>query len=311
MGEIRVWVRTSAPALASILALAGCGGSDDPSPSTDDAGTDLRSPDAYECVVPPETIAEVTGFTFTSIEPDGGGIGGSSGSLTWQGCEYETDGNATVELSVIVDDEGEPDVASYDAFVAGVPADESAAELADGSFVDRLDQVWVKTDDATVSFSLRSTRDGSDPPPVDDLVAIAAGVLQARGGEKDCGKLPGQVPLRYPASSSITTGTFDNGTGDFTTCLFEVLIDREKWLLEVGHRDDPAVFDQLRAERDDADVGGPVLVEGVGDSAVHLRDALYFKDGGTAYALSGEDDRNQPLEPEVLQAIAAAVVAAG
>ncbi len=190
MREFQVWRKTPALALASVLVLAaaGCGDdSDDPSDDPDEGAAsesldreELESPGTFDCALPSETPTEITDLTFTGVEPDGGGFGGTRGSLAWQGCTYETDGDAQVMIAIIVDAQGEPDVASYDEFAEGA----------------------------------------------------------GRSSE-------------------------------------------------------------------------PVLVDGVGDSAVRYRDRLYFKSGDTAYAVSGEDDQDDPLAPEVLDEIAAAVVDAG
>ena len=294
----------------------GCG---DDGPEDADEGAasesldseDLESPDAYDCLLPADTITGITGFDFTGVEPDGGAFGGSHGSLAWSGCEYETDDQATVKVAIIVDAEGEPDVASYDAFAAGAASEtEPGAEIGAGSFVDPFDQLWVKTADATLFFQLINSDE--DEVPTDDLTAIAAAVLDAPGAEDDCAGLPAQVPLEYPASSTTSGGTSSDGTTTFATCRFEVIAGGGvHWDLEVGHVGDPAVFDRMRAEREDMRGGDPTLVEGVADSAVRYRDALYFKAGDTAYTVSGEDELGSPIELSVLEEIAAAVVDAG
>ena len=229
------WTRTSALVAASALLMVTAGCSDDSSGSEDgdddaDASSessDLESPDAYDCVLSSSAIGDVTGFDFTGVEPNGGSIGGSHGSLTWDGCEYETDGDATVELSVIVDENGEPDVASYDAFEADALESDDAdpagdTEIGEGSFFDLNGGLYVRTADSTLHFSLISS-DAGDPPP-EDLEAIALGVLEASGSESDCESLPGQVPAGYLPQDDVSTGTTSDGTIDFITCRFPISI---------------------------------------------------------------------------------------
>ncbi len=321
MGEFRVWRRWAGLALASTLVLAtpGCG-DDEPNDDPDGGAAsesldsdELESPDSYDCVLPSSTVGEITGFEFSGVEPDGGAIGGSHGSLTWEGCEYDTDGEATVELSVIVDETGEPDVASYDAFAATAvdPDTPDQPVIGAGSFLDLVGGLYVKTADATLHFALINA-DAGEPAP-EDLEAIATAVLDASGDEQDCAGLPAQLPANYFADPNVTTGTSSDGTTEFTNCRFEIILgtpEPTKWDLEIGYVADPAVFDRLQAEAEGAESEEPVLVEGIGDSAFQYRSALYFKNGDTAYAVSGEDAGGEPIDAAVLEELAAAVVAA-
>ncbi len=319
MGEFRVWKRVRVLALVSVLVLAGCG--DDPDEPSDDpdegaaseglTSEDLESPDEYDCLLPASTIEEITGYTFTGVEPNGGAFGGSNGSLAWEGCEYETDGEATVEVSAIIDETGTPDVASYDDFAANaVDADPPQRPvIGTGSFADIQGGLYVKTTESTLHFSLINSDEGD--PPLEALEQIATAVLDAPGDEQDCAGLPGQLPANYFADTSFTAGSSSDGTTAFTLCRFEIILGTPKptkWDLQVGYNADPAVFDRLEEEMEGRGSHDPVLVDGVADSAVHYRDALFFKSGDTAYAVSGEDDFGDPVKPPVLEELAAAVV---
>ncbi len=317
------WIRTSTLVAGSALLLVTAGCSDDSSGDGDDdadassESSDLESPDAYDCILSSSEMGDITGFTFTGVEPDGGTIGGSHGTLTWEGCEYETDGDATVELAIIVDENGEPDVASYDTFETDALESDDAGpggdtQIGEGSFFDLNGGLYVQTADSTLHFSLINS-DAGDPPP-EDLEAIALGVLEAGGSESDCESLPGQVPVGYLPQDNVGTGTTSDGTIDFITCRFAIFIggpDGVSWDLEVGYSADPEVYDQLVARTDPSGGNDKVRVDDIGDSAVRYRTSLYFKSGDTAYAVEGEDDAGEPLAIEVLEEIAQAVIDAG
>lgn len=318
MGVTR-WIRTSALVAGSALLMVTAGCSDDSSGDGDDADASsessaLESPDAYDCLLSSSQMAGITGFTFSGVEPDGGSIEASEGSLTWEGCKYDTDGDATVELATIVDENGEPDAASYDAFAADARESDDTApggdtEIGEGSFFDADGGLYVRTAESTLHFSL-SAPDAGDPRP-EDLEAIAIGVLEARGSEEDCENLPGQLPIGYSSEGTVSTGTTRDGTIDLITCRFAVVIDGQdlvSWDLEVAYSADPEVFDQLVAQTDRSGSVDKVEINDIGDSAVQHRTALYFKSGDTAYAVEGEDDAGQPLAIEVLEEIAQAVI---
>ena len=149
-------LRSAAAIAVVLLVTAACA---DDSGEADHPGegntseSNIESPGEYTCLLSPEEVTEITGFDFTGVEPGGDDLETSGGSLVWEGCEFESDSDsdATVELSTIVDESGEPDVASYDAVAASddaVPVDgvgDAAVRFRGSLFVKSGDTAYVVT----------------------------------------------------------------------------------------------------------------------------------------------------------------------
>ena len=174
-------LRSAALIAAVLLAAAACVDDvDDPEEADhpgegDPSESSIESPGEFTCLLPPEEVTEITSFDFTGVEPGGGDLETAGGSLVWEGCEFETDNDATVELATIVDESGEPDVASYDALAASEEADpidgvgDSAVRFRDALFFRSGDTAYVAT----------GNDQHDDPLEPDVLEELAAAVIHA------------------------------------------------------------------------------------------------------------------------------------
>ncbi|WP_182481229.1 hypothetical protein [Nocardioides immobilis] len=177
--RVRHQALRSAAAIAVVLLATACVDDvDDPEEAEDPGGaseSSIESPGEYTCLLSPEEVTEIIDFDVTGVEPGGEDVETSGGSLVWEGCEFETDSDATVELSTIVDESGEPDVASYDAFAASgdvVPVDgvgDSAVRFRGSLFVKSGDTAYVVSGD----------NQHGEPLELEVLEELAAAVINA------------------------------------------------------------------------------------------------------------------------------------
>jgi len=144
-------------------------GEGDPSESS------IESPGEYTCLLPPEEVTEITGFDFTGVEPGGEDLETSGASLVWEGCEFETDNDATVELGTIVGESGEPDVASYDVFAVSDVA--VPVEGVGDSAVRFRSSLLFKSGDT--AYVVTGNDQHGDPLDPDVLEELAAAVIHA------------------------------------------------------------------------------------------------------------------------------------
>ncbi len=324
--KIRRFARSGLAALAAtavLVSLSACGDSDegteDAEPDDDAAETsevpvedDPRNPGHLPCAVSIGAVEEVTGLTIDEVEGDGGGVGSTSGfSVGWDGCGFETEDGAEVEVATLVGEDGEPSTEGYESLLAEArPATDTGpaggAAIGEGSFYGNLDILWVKLPGATLGFALINFDEPEVPTgPLEDM---AEAVVRSWGLD-DCSEMPAAIPDAYRVTDAVSEGSVDNGEFQFDSCRTQVDVNGVSWDLEVRTTLGTEAFDALQESQARSGVDDPVEIDGVGDSAVRYRTQLYFRDGPTAYVVSASDADGDFLGEDVLVDLAEAVLA--
>lgn len=267
--------------------LVGCGPAVEPVPPPGQLpSADGRDMSGRDCLLSTSDVERAAGWTVSRSEPTGGYMSGT-------GCRYLTAENSAVSVGVLIGEGDKPDVSGYEALLemAAEPGDNAAPAVGEDAFYGGNDQLFVRTQTSTLNLSLF----GSTPASHDALESIAKAAVEA-GDPPDCAALEELLPAKYAASAEAGDG--------LEACAVAVTIDGQRETAAIIHMPGTETFESTK----EVEMGDPVHVTDVGDSAVAYKSELLFRSGDRAYVVAGEDADEKPVAADVLVKLARAVV---
>lgn len=284
--------------LAMVAAvLVACGQASTPAPPSGNGSlADGRDMSGRECLLGTSEVERATGWTISRSKATGGykgAVGGTDVEMVWTGCRYLTAENGAISVGTLIGENDEPDVSGFEALLkmAAEPGDRPAPEVGEDAFYGGNEQLFVRTETSTFNLSFF----GSTPALHNALESIAKATVEA-GDPPDCGVLEALIPTKYDASAEVG--------GGLETCTVAVTVDGQRETAALIYMSGTETFESTK----EVEMGDPVRVTDVGDSAVAYKSELLFRSGDRAYVVSGEGADEEPVAADVLVKLARAVV---